>query len=196
MSMTTQIARLRITLEDVEPRVVRRIEVPHGLKLDRLHQVIQAAMPWTNSHLWGFKAGDLTWAEMDLGVGETLPAAKSTLESALKKAGGAALVYTYDFGDDWNHSIDLEALSDPAADVLYPRLLEATGRCPPEDIGGFPGYDRFLEIMADPKDEEYAEMIDIYGEPEDPKVPELDTIQALLNRLARKWKPKPRKAKP
>lgn len=45
MSKVTAIARLKITLEDVEPRVMRRIDVPLTIRLDRLHQVIQAAMP-------------------------------------------------------------------------------------------------------------------------------------------------------
>ena len=43
-----RIAHLRIRLDDVEPPVVRRVEVPLTIRLDRLHLVLQAAMGWTN----------------------------------------------------------------------------------------------------------------------------------------------------
>jgi len=62
LSKASDIARLKITLDYVEPKVMRRIDVPFGIKLDRLHLVIQAAMGWTNSHLWGFEAGGANWA--------------------------------------------------------------------------------------------------------------------------------------
>jgi hypothetical protein len=56
MTSSPPIARLKITLDDVEPAVVRRLEVPLDLRLDRLHLVLQAALGWTNSHLWEFRA--------------------------------------------------------------------------------------------------------------------------------------------
>lgn len=46
------IARLKIMLHDVEPPVMRRIEVPLTIRLDRLHLALQAALGWTNSHLY------------------------------------------------------------------------------------------------------------------------------------------------
>lgn len=55
------IARLKIALDDVEPAVLRRIEVPFDIRLDRLHLTIQAAMGWTNSHLYEIRAGDVGW---------------------------------------------------------------------------------------------------------------------------------------
>ena len=56
------IARLKITLDDVKPAVLRRIEVPFDIRLDRLHLTIQAAMGWTNSHLYEIRAGDVGWS--------------------------------------------------------------------------------------------------------------------------------------
>jgi Plasmid pRiA4b ORF-3-like protein len=44
------IARLKMTLDDVEPTVLRRVDVPFDIRLDRLQLTIQAAMGWTNSH--------------------------------------------------------------------------------------------------------------------------------------------------
>ena len=40
----TAIVRLKVTLEDVEPEVMRRLDVPLKIRLDRLHLVLQAAM--------------------------------------------------------------------------------------------------------------------------------------------------------
>jgi hypothetical protein len=79
MSKVSMIARLKITLEDVEPQVMRRIDVPLKIKLDRLHLVVQAAMPWTNSHLWGIEAGGANWGDASMGFDDALPAAKTTL---------------------------------------------------------------------------------------------------------------------
>lgn len=193
--MTTPIARLKITLEDVEPRVIRHVDVPLALNLDRLHLVIQAAMPWTNSHLWAFESGGSTWGDPGLGLDDARPAARSTLQDVLEETGRKSLTYIYDYGDNWEHRIKLEGICEPVEGQLYPALVKAEGRCPPEDIGGFPGYVRYLEILADPEDEEYGWMIECYGEPGDPTEPELDSITALLGRLAKRWAPRTRKPK-
>src|SRR5208283_3510670 len=62
---TASIAHLRIKLDDVEPTVVRRVEVPLTIRLDRLHLVLQAAMGWTNSHLYEIRARDVGWGMPD-----------------------------------------------------------------------------------------------------------------------------------
>ena len=59
MISATDIARLKVTMDDVEPAVLRRLEVPLGIRLDRLHQVLQISVGWTNSHLWKFRARDI-----------------------------------------------------------------------------------------------------------------------------------------
>lgn len=61
MSAAT-VARLKITLDSVKPAVLRRVEVPFDIRLDRLHLTIQAAMGWTNSHLYELRARDVGWS--------------------------------------------------------------------------------------------------------------------------------------
>ena len=198
MSKASAIARLKITLNDVEPKVMRRIDVPVRIRLDRLHLVIQAAMGWTNSHLWGFEAGGTHWGDadmMDLGDGP-LPASKSTLLSVMEDIGTKTIHYVYDYGDNWDHTIRIERVGDAEPGKLYPCLIKAEGRCPPEDIGGAPGYETYLEAVADPDHEEHAWMIECYGEPEDPNDPDYEAITAGLQRLANRWKPRPRKSNP
>ena len=59
------IARLKIRLDDVKPVVLRRIEVPLTIRLDRLHLTMQAATGWSNSHLYELRAGDVGWGATD-----------------------------------------------------------------------------------------------------------------------------------
>jgi hypothetical protein len=65
MTATPPVASLKVVLEDVEPAVTRRLIVPFNLRMDRLHQVLQVALSWTNSHLWELRAGDTGWGEPD-----------------------------------------------------------------------------------------------------------------------------------
>lgn len=190
MSRATTIARLKITLNDVRPTVMRRVDIPLSIKLDRLHLVIQAAMGWSNSHLWLFEAGGATWGDADAEFSEDLPANKTSLWDVVEDIGTKTLHYTYDFGDNWEHTIKIEGFRDPAPGTLYPQLIKATGRCPHEDVGGPPGYEMLLEIMADPDHKEYDEMIECYGEPKDSTEPETSFITAELDNLAKRWAPR------
>ena len=163
------IAHLRIKLDDVEPAVVRRLEVPLTIRLDRLHLVLQAAMGWTNSHLYEIRACDVGWGIPDPDFGDgPLDAAKARLVDVLEDVGGRSLKYLYDFGDGWEHSIRIERITDAVPGIVYPRLIEATGRCPPEDVGGPWGYHEFLDAIADPNHEEHDERLQWIGSNFDP----------------------------
>jgi hypothetical protein len=160
---TATIARLKITLDDIKPAVLRRVEVPFDIRLDRLHLTIQAAMAWTNSHRDEIRAGDVGWStpnpEQDW-AGDFLSARKARLGDLIEDIGTKTLKYLYDFGDGWEHTITVERLLDSERDVLYPRLIEVGGRCPPEDVGGSWGYAEFLDAIKDPKHERRAEFTD------------------------------------
>jgi len=82
------IARLKITLDDVKPAVLRRIEVPLNIRLDRLHLAIQAAMGWSNSHLYEIRARDVGWGDPDPDGGDgPLDARKARLVDVLEDVG-------------------------------------------------------------------------------------------------------------
>jgi hypothetical protein len=194
--MTSDIACLKITLDDVEPKVVRRVEVPLSIRLDRLHAVLQAALGWTNSHLWELRAGETGWGipDRDWGDGPN-HAAKATLIDVLEDTGARKLTYLYDFGDGWEHTIKIEYVVAPEPGATYPRLVEAVGRCPPEDIGGPPGYEEFLAAIRDPRHERHAEITEWHSADFDPAVVDVDTIQRALAALAKRWSRSPRKRK-
>jgi len=178
------IARLRIDLAEVTPRVRRRIEVPLALTLHDLHTAVQIAMGWTDSHLCEFRAGKAVYGVPDPDWGEfggtrILPAKRTRLAEVL--AGDRkTFTYVYDFGDDWQHKVRVEALiaADPA--VLYPRLVDGEGRCPPEDVGGPWGYADFLEAIGDPVHEQHEELLEWCGGSFDPAdIDEADTRKAM-----------------
>lgn len=194
--MTSDIARLKITLDDVEPNVMRCIEVPLSIRLDRLHLALQAALGWTNSHLWEFRAGGTGWGIPDRDWGDgPHDAAKATLIGVLEDTGARKLDYLYDFGDGWEHTIKIESVTPPKAGIAYPRLVDAVGRCPPEDVGGPPGYEEFLAAIRDPGHERHSEMVRWYSADFDPADPEIAGIERELAALAKRWSRPHRKRK-
>ena len=124
-----------------------------------------------------------------------MPAKKATLQKVLEDTGARTLQYVYDFGDDWDHSIRIERVSEASPGVTYPRLLKASGACPPEDVGGAPGYEAFLEALADPDHEQHDDMVGWSGATFDPKDARIDRIVERFDQLAKKWSPRPGKPK-
>jgi hypothetical protein len=164
------------------------------MRLDRLHLTIQAAMGWTNSHLYEIRAGDVGWStlypEADW-PDDFLDARKARLVDVIEDVGTKTLRYLYDFGDGWEHTIKVERLIAPESDVIYPRLIEAAGRCPPEDVGGPWGYAEFVEAMNDPKHERHAEFTDWIGDNFDPNIIDIDWLAEEVAGLAKQWSRRP-----
>jgi hypothetical protein len=151
------VLQIRITLMDVaDPPVWRRVLIPATYSLDRVHQVIQAAMGWQNYHMHAFRIGDLNYGPDPDGELGHLAEAKVRLADVAEA--GEHIGYEYDFGDGWEHELFVEARTEAKAGRAYPACTGGEGACPPEDTGGFPGYKRLKEILADPSDKEYEEM--------------------------------------
>jgi hypothetical protein len=68
-----------------------------------------------------------------------------------------SFTYTYDFGDGWTHQVKLEEVLDEF-ELDAPTILAGEGNCPPEDVGGPPGYEEFLRVMKNKKHPEHAQM--------------------------------------
>ena len=192
----TIIARLNVTLEYMEPAVKRRLEAPFDLRLDRLHQTLQAAFGWTDSHLWEISARDIRWGIPDPDWGDgPLNARKATLFDVIEDTGAKTLRYLYDFGDGWEHVIKVTTITDGDPETNYPVLLDGKGRCPPEDVDGPWGYGDFLEAIEDPNHENHEHWLE-WGPPDfDPNDAQLDQLKANVAKLAKRWKPRRKKAK-
>ena len=190
----SDVVRLKITLMDTEPPIWRRIEVPTAITLKDLHAIIQAAMGWQNYHLYQFHVGRQTINGPGMDDGgfsgrKNISAGRVQIDDIL--AGKVRRFdYLYDMGDGWEHELRIEKLlpADPAAS--YPRFINGAGQCPPEDVGGLPGFYNFLEALEDTKHPDHEELIDWYGGPFDPNDLDETKIRKRLVRLAARKKRK------
>jgi len=184
MGLTQQIARLRIELDEVTPLVMRRVEVPLDIRLDDLHFVLQVAIGWQNGHPFEFRVGDAVWGLQDRDAGTAvIPAEQATLADVLAR--GRSFAYGYVFGEDWQHTVELEAVEPARTDISYPRIVSAEGRCPPADIGGPCGYETYLRAIADPNSIHHEAMIE-WDDPDfDPNTVDTAALRRNLAELAR-----------
>lgn len=163
------IARLRISLLDTDPEIWRLVDVPLGVSLKMLHDVIQAAMGWQDYHLREFEAGDRRYGLPDPEwSNDELAAAKNIKLAALIERGIRQLLYIYDMGDNWEHVITVEDIRAGDPNTKHPRFIDGARRCPPEDVGGIPGFENFLDAMSDPNHKEHDELRQWYGAKYDP----------------------------
>ncbi len=175
--------QLRIRLEGIDPPVWRRILVPGGAKLSRLHDIFQAAMGWTSSHLHSFTIdGTLYGMQVEDYPDEELDETEHTVFVALR-GNLRRFVYEYDFGDSWTHEVVVEDVSWSPYVLKHGVCLDGQGACPPEDVGGTGGYEEFLEALADPLHEEHDNYLVWVGFKFDPAVFNVAAANAALQRV-------------
>jgi hypothetical protein len=154
--------QLHVELEWVTPAAWRRLLVPAETKLSKLHDVLQAAMWWTDSHLHCFEVGDQRFGVPDPDWDDEMRDERSvTLRDAL----GAErhVIYEYYFGDSWRHRVAVEDEITLRAALRTAVCLDGENACPPEDCGGAPGYEQLLESLADPKDDQHDSVLEWLG---------------------------------
>ena len=179
--ITPRIYQLKISLNDISPEIWRRFLVESDISLGDLHCIIQDVMGWENDHLYEFVVRRTKYVdpfcvdrynnEGDVNL--------MTLEEAFTRV-GCKCEYTYDFGDCWKHKIVLEKTFNPVPGEKYPRCIEGSRRCPPEDCGGFYRYEYFLEVLTDPEDKEYKYATEWFGDDYDPELFDLEKVNRRL----------------
>lgn len=185
-----QVVRLKVTLDYSQPQIMRRIEVPLTSTLYTLHEAIQAVMLFENCHLFQFDVGP-RGHETHYGIPdpegfmEVIDAKRATLDQLID-AKFKKFIYTYDFGDDWRHTITVEAVTSADPALVYPRFIDGARRAPPEDVGGQPGFENFISVMADPKHPEHAELKRWYGRAFNPDDVAEPQIAARMAKLAKR----------
>ena len=188
MSSPEKIARIRIVLKDIEPAIWRRVEVPLGIHLKGLHDVIQAVFDWQDYHLFEFQVGDKRYGipSPEWGDERKVLQAKSVKLAALVSKGIDHFDYTYDFGDNWEHAVAIDAVVDADPAVEYPRFLDGARRGPPEDVGGFPGFFDFVEAVVNPRHSDHRRMIEWYGGPYVPEDMDLINLRQRLGAIVKR----------
>lgn len=166
--------KLKIQIKNLDnPKVWRKVLVPAHFTFHQLHMVIQAAFGWENSHLYlfspkGYRSHPVIGVEMDDFDADPTLGSKKTKLSSIFITKGQKFTYIYDFGDDWVHNIVVEEIIDQKS--VRAEFVSGKGACPPEDCGGPWGYYRMLQILEDPKDEEYEDTLDWLGLKESEKL--------------------------
>jgi Plasmid pRiA4b ORF-3-like protein len=176
-----KIYELYVELEGIQPPIWRRLLVPATITLPKLHDLLQLAMGWTNSHLHSFTIGDRTFgmAGTDLEELNMLDESRRTLEAVLANT-IREFVYEYDFGDGWCHRIEVKPVSRPNTDWFYPLCIAGARAAPPDDVGGVPGYEEFLAAIKNPGHEEHDSMLTWIGGAFDPEGFDLNAINRTL----------------
>lgn len=154
---------LKIQLLDIRPSIWRRFVVPASITLDRLHDVIQIVMGWTDSHLHEFTIGNKRYTEDPQSKEDGLECGRYRLSDLIKQR-GRTFRYLYDFGDRWEHELVLEEnrYFDPGQRTELV-CIDGQQACPPEDVGGTPGYFTFLNALKDPAHEEHESYMEWCG---------------------------------
>ncbi len=162
---------IKIELVGSEPLIWRRILIPSDTTFFALHIAIQDSFGWTDSHLHQFHTKTPYGRDRDYIIisfpypdpefnDEVKPRdERSERVSQWLKKVKDGVYYEYDFGDGWIHKITLEQIEDYKTGK-YPKLIDGKNACPPEDCGGLGGYGHLLEVLSNPKHDEYEDMLE------------------------------------
>jgi len=173
--------QIYMELEDVSPKIWRRFVVPSAITLDRLSDVVQIVMGWTGEHMHSFNIKGKNYMDLPEDEKNTCEEGLFRLNSLVPKKGDE-FTYLYDFGDSWIHFLKIEKVN-PDEDEEWGSLfcLDGKGQCPPEDVGGPPGFQEFKRAMSNSKDPEHEHYLEWFGGVFDPEG--FDPIEANLSLL-------------
>lgn len=182
------IIQLKISLQHSNPPIWRRIQVPKSITFFDLHHVIQIAMGWTNSHLFEFIIHGYTlgWTGDAENENEQSIDANSVVLGLVLNHPDEKFEYIYDFGDWWEHLIEVEALLSKDEKKIYPVCINGELRCPTEDSGGMDGFYRNLEIIRDKNHPEYNDTKTWLGKGYNPKKFDIEKVNKELPNF-KKW---------
>jgi hypothetical protein len=179
------IYQIKVNLRGAEPPIWRRLEVPADIKLARLHRVIQVAFDWDDSHLHAFETPKGRFGTPDRELDQRAGSSVTLAQVAPKVR--SKILYTYDFGDDWEHDIVVEKVFSPSGSTNYPRCTDGGRAAPPEDCGGIWGYAHLLDVLDDPSHPDHEDRLEWMGLDDpaefDPDTFDADAITRSLSRL-------------
>jgi len=184
--------QVRISLDDIEPAIWRLVDIDGSRPLAEVHDAVQIAMGWTDSHLHAFEHPDgRRWSDPGFDL-ETDEEDETTMMLA-EAVDADWLRYEYDFGDSWSHRLEVVGRADGEQAAVVVR--DGARSAPPEDCGGVPGYDELLETLADPTAEDHDAMTAWASrsrwpwQEEAPFDPEAFDLDAVNRRLRQRFEP-------
>lgn len=181
--MSKKIFQIKVSLVGSNPEIWRRICLDSNTSLSDFHLILQTTMGWENAHLHQFIKDKVYYVDYDdeEGFFETVDYVSSeTVLSDLLLRARSKMVYEYDFGDSWEHSIVLEKVLPADDSVEIPVCIGGERACPPEDCGGVWGYENMLEIIKNKNHPERKEYLEWLGGDFDSEDFEIDVVNELL----------------
>ena len=162
---------VRLSFEDIEPEIWRRVILPAGATFNRLHEIIQRVTNFQSYFI------DQPYHFFDFEVGTQLVSNNPHMHEEYGKTGFAGrtlkkptrlkidalleaektMMYNYDSGDGWRIRVDLEEVVDDYH-FGFPVLVAGEFTAPPEDVGGPPGFEAFLQAYHDPDHPDHAHL--------------------------------------
>lgn len=192
--MADTVYQLKVTLRHIRPPIWRRLRVPGATTLGQLHDALQIALGWTDSHLHQFRVGRETFGVPDPDGPPTTSEKKVRLDKVASDK--SKLIYDYDFGDGWEHDIVVEHVDAANPAEILPVCTDGRRACPPEDCGGPYGYENLIQTFANPKHPDHAEMSEWVSPHWLPEYFNLDLVNEELSTLGTRWRRPPAPRRP
>ena len=186
IASSQNIYQIKVTLLGTKPPIWRRLLVPASMTLAKLHDVLQTAMGWAGGHMHEFRTADRHFGipdPEDRSMGMQVENERSIRLSSVLRSAGTKLIYTYDFGDNWEHAVVLERLlpAQLSLDLEYPICIDGRLACPPDDCGGIPGYYELIEALADPEHDRHEEISEWISDGFDPQDFSVENVNRMLS---------------
>ena len=186
IASSQNIYQIKVTLLGTKPAIWRRLLVPASMTLAKLHDVLQTAMGWAGGHMHEFRTADRHFGipdPEDRSMGMQVENERSIRLSSVLRSAGTKLIYTYDFGDNWEHAVVLERLlpAQLSLDLEYPICIDGKLACPPDDCGGIPGYYELIEALADPEHDRHEEISEWISDGFDPQAFSVENVNRMLS---------------
>lgn len=180
--VSRDVYQLKITLAYIQPPIWRRVQV-RDCTLDRLHAVIQICFGWEDYHLHAFDIGGEQYGDPEqMQDPDAIPERRMSL-SQFAASRKRKFTYTYDFGDNWEHVVQIEKTLAAEPAVTYPRCVAGERAGPPEDCGGPWGYADFVEAVTNPSHPGHEERREWVGDEFNPETFDLEGINEQLKAL-------------
>ena len=198
LDLRSYILKIRIDLERHD--VYRIVEVPANLTFHDLHRAIIEMFDWSGCHCHSFDVieGDLhtPGPRYVMPIKTTIYDGDNPPDDELMGSDRAYLsdrtvilsdvfqtedwcVYTYDLGDNWEHTITVQERKETGGSDRI-RVIEANGQRPPEDVGGEYGYEEYLRIISDPDDPDHESAVQ-WGEEANPEELSMEDMNLRLS---------------
>jgi hypothetical protein len=194
--MEKTVLQFRISLDGTDPEIWRTFLVDDSITLHKLHEIIQVVMGWENAHLYSFTINKSTYeppnpdGEDDFsifGFGTPPVNSKKTRLSELNLRSRKKFMYTYDFGDNWDHTLLVEKVINDEKKLKTPVCLDGKRNCPPEDCGSVFGYGNIIDALKKKKkSKDDLRLLEWLGDDYDPDSFNVEIVNSLLQPVTSK----------